>query len=79
MPEFRVNKIRGEDLIIPESMPQDFGFTVMLEIQAHSWLRNCFFSTAVESKGKLDSGIIEFSFLSQFDKYLLSSHKSMTE
>ena len=45
-------------------MTQDFGFTGVLEKQAHSWLRNCFSSATVESKGKSDSGIIEFTFLS---------------
>ncbi len=34
------NTVRNEDLIIPESMAQDFGCTVVLETQAHSWLRN---------------------------------------
>ena len=58
-PEF----LRSEDLIIPESMAQDFGFTDVLGKQAHSRLRNCFSSAAVESKDKSDSGIIEFSFL----------------
>ena len=49
---------------MPESMAQYFGFTVVLGKQAHSRLRNCFSSAAVESKDKPDSGIIEFSFLS---------------
>jgi len=44
-------------------MAQDFGFTVVLGKQAHSKLRNCFCSAAVESKDKSGSGIIEFSFL----------------
>ena len=44
-------------------MTQEFGFTVVLETQAHSRLRNCFSGSAVESKGKSDSGIIEFSFV----------------
>lgn len=35
-------RFRSEDLIIPESMAQDFGFTVMLEKQAHSGLRCVF-------------------------------------
>ena len=56
--------LRSESLIIPESMAQDFGFTGVLVKQAHSRLRNCFSSTAVESKDKSDSGIIEFSLLS---------------
>ncbi|OQK17965.1 hypothetical protein AU255_08945 [Methyloprofundus sedimenti] len=46
-------------------MAQNFGFTGVLGKQAHSRLRNWFSSAAVESKGKSDSGIIEFSFLSQ--------------
>ena len=44
-------------------MTQDFGFTVVLGKQAHSKLRNCFCSAAVEPKDKSDSGIIEFSLL----------------
>ncbi|NOR81786.1 MAG: hypothetical protein GQ529_13300 [Methyloprofundus sp.] len=44
-------------------MTQEFCFTVVLEIQAHSRLRNCFSGAAGESKDKSDSGIIEFSFL----------------
>ncbi len=48
-------------------MTQDFGITAVLEKQAHSWLRNCFSSAVVESKGKSDSGIIEFSLLSMFN------------
>jgi hypothetical protein len=44
-------------------MTQDFGLTVALGKQAHSWLRNCFCSAAVEPKDKLDSGIIESSLL----------------
>ena len=44
-------------------MAQDFGVTDELGKQAHSRLRNCFSSTAVESKDKSDSGIIEFSLL----------------
>ena len=55
--------LRSEDLIIPESMAQDFGFTVVLGKQTHSRLRNCFSSAAVGIKDKSDSGIIEFSFL----------------
>ncbi len=57
---------RSEDLIIPESMAQGFGFTVVLGKQAHSWLRNCLHSMAVGPKDQSDSGIIEFSFLSTF-------------
>jgi len=34
--------VRNEDLIIPESMAQGFGFIGMLEKQAHSGLRNFF-------------------------------------
>jgi len=56
--------LRSEDLIIPESMVQDFGFTGVLGKQAHNRLRNCFSSAAVESKDQSDSGIIEFSLLS---------------
>jgi len=58
------HELRSVDLIIPESMAQDFGFTVVLGKQAHSRLRNYFSRAAVESKDKSDSGIIEFSFLS---------------
>ena len=57
------HELRSVDLIIPESMAQDFGFTVVLGKQAHSRLRNCFSSAAVESKGKSGSGIIELPFL----------------
>ena len=39
-------------------MTQGFGFTVVLETQAHSRLRNCFSGAAVESRDKSDSGII---------------------
>ncbi|TXK93108.1 hypothetical protein BMR05_00965 [Methylococcaceae bacterium HT4] len=46
-----------------ESMAQDFGFTVVLGKQAHSRLRNCFYSTAVDPKDKSGSGIIKFSLL----------------
>ncbi len=45
-------------------MTQNFGCTVALETQAHSWLRNCFSGATVQLKGKSDSGIIESSFLS---------------
>ena len=45
-------------------MAQDFGCTVMLGKQAHSRLRNCFYSMAVRSKDPSDLGIIESSFLS---------------
>jgi len=62
----RVAVLRDEDLIIPESMTQDFGCTVVLETQAHSKLRNCFSGAAVESKDKSDSGIIESSFLTTY-------------
>ncbi|NOQ16616.1 MAG: hypothetical protein GQ581_06115 [Methyloprofundus sp.] len=55
--------LRNEDLIIPESMAQDFGCTAVLETQEHSRLRNCFSSAAVQPKDKPDSGIIESSFL----------------
>ena len=34
--------VRSKDLIIPESMAQEFGFTVVLGKQAHSWLRCVF-------------------------------------
>ena len=61
--------LRNEDLIIPGSMTQDFGFTGMLGKQAHSKLRNCFSSATVEPKDKSDSGIIEFSFLSTLTVY----------
>ena len=56
--------LSSEDLIIPESMTQDFGITGVLGKQAHSRLRNCFSSETVESKDKSDSGITEFSLLS---------------
>jgi len=46
-------------------MTQNFGFTGVLGKQAHSRLRNCFSSAAVELKDKSDSGIIEFSFLNR--------------
>ncbi len=49
---------------MPESMPQDFGFTAVLGKQAHSKLRNCFSCAAVGTKDKSDSGIIEFLLLS---------------
>ncbi len=52
---FTAIKLRNENLIIPESMTQDFGCIVVLEIQAHSRLRNCFSGAAVQSKGKSDS------------------------
>ena len=42
-PEF----LRSEDLIIPASMAQDFGFIVVQGKQAHSRLRNCFSSASV--------------------------------
>ena len=57
------NTLRSENLIISESMTQDFGFTVTLGKQTHSRLRNCFSSVAVESKDKSDSEIIEISLL----------------
>ncbi len=56
--------LRNEDLIIPESMAQGFGFIGVLEKQAHSGLRNCFSSMPMEPKDKSDLGIIESSFLS---------------
>ena len=64
---------RDEGLIIPESMTQDFAFTAVLEKHAHSKLRNCFSSTAVKTKDKSGSGIIEFSFLIS----LLSKQRSL--
>ena len=54
---------RSEDLIISESMTQGFGITGVLGKQAHSRLRNCFYSATVASKDKSDSGIIESSLL----------------
>jgi len=42
--------IRSEDLKIPESMAQDFGFTVALGKQEHSKLRNCYSSADVGDK-----------------------------
>ena len=56
--------IRNEGSRIPESMAQDFDFTGVLGKRAHSELRNCFSSAVVESKDKSDSGIVEFSLLS---------------
>jgi len=47
---FKAYSFRSEDLIIPENMGQDFGFTGVLGKQAHSKLRNCFSSASVESK-----------------------------
>ncbi|WP_428355254.1 right-handed parallel beta-helix repeat-containing protein [Methyloprofundus sp.] len=44
-------------------MTQGFGITVAQGKQAYSRLRNCFPCATVESKDKLDSGIIEFSLL----------------
>jgi len=71
--------LRDEDLIIPESMTQDFGFTGMLGKQAHSRLRNCFSGAAVESKDKSDSGIIEFSSLSMGMLYQTGQLKSRSK
>jgi len=67
----------NENLIIPERLAQDFGFTGVLGKQAHSRLRNCFSSTSVEPKDKSDSGIIEFSFLSRsgFHKWQIVNEK----
>ena len=56
--------VRNEDLIISESMAQNFCFTDVLGKQAHSRLRNCFYSASVEPKDKSDSGIIQFSLVS---------------
>ncbi len=47
-------------------MAQNFSFTGVLGKLAHSELRDCFSSAVVESKGKSDSGIIEFSLLSLY-------------
>jgi len=47
---YKVFRLRDEDLIIPKSMAQGFDFTVVLETQAHSRLRNCFSSATAESK-----------------------------
>ncbi len=44
-------------------MAQDFGCTVALGKQAHSWLRNYFPSATVQLKDQSDSGIIKSSFL----------------
>ncbi|NOR79308.1 MAG: hypothetical protein GQ529_00510 [Methyloprofundus sp.] len=52
-------------------MTQDFGCTVVLEMQAHSRLRNCVSGAAVLSKDKSDSGIIEFSSLSVVNIFVL--------
>ncbi|NOQ15485.1 MAG: hypothetical protein GQ581_00325 [Methyloprofundus sp.] len=57
-------------------MTQNFGFTAVLETQAHSGLRNCFSDAIVESKDKSDSGIIELSSLS-INKFKLFSHTSL--
>ncbi len=67
---------RNEILIIPESMAQDFGTTVVLEKQAHSRLRNCFSGASVASKDKSGLGIIEFSFLRLLLVLLLNSYVS---
>jgi len=48
--------LRSENLIIPESMAQDFDFTGGLGKQAHSKLRNCFSSAPVELKDQSDFG-----------------------
>jgi len=47
-------------------MAQDFVFTVMLGKQAHNRLHIYFSSSAVKTKDKSDSGIIESSFLIHF-------------
>jgi len=52
-------------------MAQDFGFTGVLGKQAHRRLRNWFSSAAVKSKDKSDSGIIEFSFLSKQNIFII--------
>jgi hypothetical protein len=43
---------RSEVLITSESLTQDFGFTEVLETQAHSRLCNCFASASVGPKDK---------------------------
>lgn len=48
--------LRSENLIISESMAQNFGYTVVQGKQTHSRLRNCFSCVAVESKSKSGSG-----------------------
>ncbi|NOQ15476.1 MAG: hypothetical protein GQ581_00280 [Methyloprofundus sp.] len=45
-------------------MTQNFGYTVALDTQAHSKLRNFVSGAPVQPKDKSDSGIIELSFLS---------------
>ena len=47
---------RSDNLIIPESMAQDFDFTGVLGKQAHSKLRNCFSSAPVELKDQSGFG-----------------------
>ena len=59
-------------------MAQYFGFTGVLGKQAHSRLRNWFSSAAVESKDKSDSGIIEFSLLSNVNGICLYSVDTQT-
>jgi len=49
---------------MPESMTQNFGFTGVFGNQSHSRLSNWFSSAAVKPKGKSDSGVMEFTFLS---------------
>ena len=63
--------LRNKNLIIPESMMQDFGFTSVLGKQTRSRLRNCFLERLWSQKkhhscvgrNKSDSGVIEFSFI----------------
>ena len=62
--------LRSEDLIIPESMAQDFGFTGVLGKQEHSRLRNNFSSASMESKEQSGSGIIESSLLREVEKII---------
>jgi len=58
--------LRSADLIISESMAQDFGFTVVLGKQVHRRLRNRFSSATVELKDRPDLSIIGWSFLGWF-------------
>ena len=69
----RAHSLRGEDLIIPESMTQGFGFTVVYRriagyatvFLARLWSHQKHYSCA--GRNKSDSGIIEFSSLSKPD------------
>ena len=72
------NNLRNEDLIIPESMAQNFGCTVMLGKQVHSKLRNCFPRMTERSKNPSGLGIIESSFLRDLAKYVTEQLRKST-